>query len=203
MRSRIARLSLTALATLLALVGFSCRIEDIVDESAPVELTAHITDQLSRLDLADTSDCGTVFRFIIRNIVKRTSFPGGVPVDTRFLDVLLRSYRVTYVRTDGGRLVPRPFVNSFSGLVPAGGESSELPSVQLFSPGVTREAPFAALLPEAGGRDPETGLQLVRMDVMIEFFGETLAGDAVSTSMRFPLTVCISCGGCLPEEGLD
>lgn len=195
MRSRIGRLTFTAFTMSLALASFSCD-EDFTQRSAPVELIAHVTDQLSRLDLNDT-DCGLVVKFVIRNIVKRATS------DPRFLDVLLRSYRVTYVRTDGGTLAPRPFVSSLSGLVPADGESSELPIIEIFSPGATREAPFAALLPEAGGRDPETGLQFVRMDVIMEFFGETLAGDAVSASIRFPLTVCISCGGCLPEEGIQ
>lgn len=202
MRSGIGRLSFTALTMFLALASFSCD-EDFVRRSAPVELTAHVTEQLSRLDLNDTSDCDLVVKFVIRNIVKRTTLPGGVSVDTRFLDVILRSYRVSYIRTDGGTLAPRPFVNSITALIPADGESSELPIIQLFSPGATREAPFAALLPEAGGRDPETGARFVRMDVILEFFGETLAGDAVSASVRFPLTVCIDCGGCLPEEGID
>jgi hypothetical protein len=34
------------------------------------------------------------------------------------------------------------------------------------------------------------------MDVLVELFGETLAGERVSGSTRFPLDFCYNCGGC-------
>jgi hypothetical protein len=34
------------------------------------------------------------------------------------------------------------------------------------------------------------------MDVIVEIFGQTLAGENVSGSTRFPLDFCFHCGGC-------
>ena len=55
---------------------------------------------------------------------------------------------------------------------------------------------FAALLPVNGGRDPQTGKAFVSMDVIITLFGQTLAGERVSGSTKFPLTFCFDCNGC-------
>jgi hypothetical protein len=57
-------------------------------------------------------------------------------------------------------------------------------------------APFAALLPQNGGRDPVTGRPFVKLDVIVEIFGETLGGDRVYDATRFPLDFCYDCGGC-------
>jgi hypothetical protein len=59
-----------------------------------------------------------------------------------------------------------------------------------------RRAPFVALQPQNGGRDPETGRTVVQVDVTVEVFGETLAGDNVYDATTFPLESCFACGGC-------
>ena len=58
------------------------------------------------------------------------------------------------------------------------------------------QAPFAALLPQNGGIDPETGKPIITMDVILTFFGQTLAGERVSGNTRLTLDFCFSCGGC-------
>jgi hypothetical protein len=58
------------------------------------------------------------------------------------------------------------------------------------------QAPFAALRPQNGNRDPETGRPVVKLEVVLEVFGDTLAGDNVSDSTAFPLEFCYACGGC-------
>ena len=112
-------------------------------------------------------------------------------------DVRLTAYRVSYQRRDGGTLVPAPLQRTLSQIVPIGGAPQDLGTLLLFDIGAFNQAPFAALLPSGGGRDPETGRNQVTMDVIVEFFGETLAGDRVSGSTRFTLDFCYSCGGCL------
>ena len=57
-------------------------------------------------------------------------------------------------------------------------------------------APFAALQPQNGGKDPETGFGFVKMDIILTVFGETLAGERVQGSARFPVNFCFNCGGC-------
>jgi hypothetical protein len=36
----------------------------------------------------------------------------------------------------------------------------------------------------------------VKLEVILEVFGETLAGDNVFDSTAFPLEFCFDCGGC-------
>jgi hypothetical protein len=110
-----------------------------------------------------------------------------MPMDNTFKDVLLRSYRVTYARTDGGREVPQPFARSISGRLSTGGAAS-LSEFQAFQPGALQRAPFVNLLPRNGGRDHETGKPFVEMEVVIEVVGETLSGERVSGTARSPLT---------------
>lgn len=189
----------SSIALLAGVTFFSCD-EDINQQIAPVLLVANITEVLSQWDIAD-ADCGNIALYELRAQVKDTTLPGGGLVDTRFLDVLIRTRRTTYVRTDGGTVAPRTFIENLDILVPATGAAANLPTTSAFSPAALSEAPFVALRPEAGGRDPETGQRFVRLEVIVEFFGETLSGQRVATSVRFPLTICMNCGGCLPDGG--
>jgi hypothetical protein len=99
------------------------------------------------------------------------------------------------VRVDGGHLVPAPFVRSTSLVIAAGG-SAEGTTFLVFDPNALNQAPFAALLPQNGGVDPETGRPIITMDVITTFFGQTLAGERVSGNTRETLDFCFSCGGC-------
>jgi hypothetical protein len=59
-----------------------------------------------------------------------------------------------------------------------------------------RQAPFAALQPVNGGRDPETGKAFVKLEIILTIFGQTLAGERVSGTTRIPLDFCFACNGC-------
>jgi len=109
--------------------------------------------------------------------------------------VKIDRYQVSYVRVDGGHLVPAPFVRSTS-LVIAPGGTAEGTTFIVFDPNALNQAPFAALLPQNGGVDPETGRPIITMDVITTFFGQTLAGERVSGNTRMTLDFCFSCGGC-------
>jgi hypothetical protein len=110
--------------------------------------------------------------------------------------VKIDRYRISYVRADGGHLVPAPFVRSISTVIDVGG-SSDATTFQVFDPNALNQAPFAALLPQNGARDPETGRAIITMDVILEVFGTTLAGERVSGNTRMTLDFCFSCGGCV------
>jgi hypothetical protein len=182
-------------AALAAVVLAAC--SDINRQNGPIQLLVTITQNISTIDLENGAfgcdvSLGTAN---LRSLLLQD--PGSnVPIDDRFNDVQLRSYRVTYVRTDGGHAVPQPFVQTISGTLATGAASSTLNNFQAFPPGAFDQAPFAALLPQNGGKDPETGRPFVQMDVILEVFGETLAGERVSGSARMPLTFCFKCGGC-------
>lgn len=185
-----------ALVVALAVLPFSCTNE-FTRSASPVELIATNTQELQIIDLAGDPPGQTECQQNIGEINLRALLKAPVgDVDQRFNDVRVTRYRVSYVRTDGGTLVPAPFVRSVDIIVPATGAAAELATFQVFQSDAVFQQPFAALLPQNGGRDPETGRTVVRMDVVMDFFGETLAGSNVTARTRFPLDFCFNCGGC-------
>jgi len=192
MKLDIRKLISTAVVVAMTVTSFSCSNE-FTKSATPVELVVTNTQEINRIDLSPTAaGCDTNLATVnIKAILKAPS-----NVDQRFNDVRLTRYRVSYVRTDGGTLVPAPFVRTIDILVTPGGSGSTLGGFLAFQTEAFNQAPFAALFPGNGGRDPETGRTAVRMDVVLELFGETLAGSNVSGRTRMPLDFCFNCGGC-------
>lgn len=195
MRSSKTTLHVAVLALAAALLA-GCSNE-LNDDAAPVELVATNTQNLQILELNPTvasadPDCGeTIGTVNLQVIAKRTDRPPTGPAS----QVRVTRYRVSYQRTDGGRLVPASFVRSMDTVIGVG-DNSEVSEFLVIEPDAIIQAPFAALLPTNGGRDPDTGRPIVQMDVIMEFFGETLGGDNVYDVTRFPLDFCYNCGGC-------
>ena len=186
MRTRLT-LAVVALASMAAL---SCNSE-LTDSAAPVELVVTNTQNLSRLDLdplANDADCNENIGTINMQVIPKGGASGT------FLQVRVQRYRVSYRRTDGGTVVPSSFVRSIDTLIGVG--SSATSNFTVLESDALTQAPFAALQPQNGGRDAETGRPLVQLDVILEVFGETLAGDNVFDSTVFPLEFCFGCGGC-------
>ncbi|MFA6956150.1 MAG: hypothetical protein WC538_09785 [Thermoanaerobaculia bacterium] len=171
-----------------ALLGLASCGSDINESGAPVELVASFAQQVLVYDWAPETGCTVGVGTLSVASVTKTTNP-----DTRFLAVKLSTIRITYKRTDGGTVVPPTYVQAMSGTIEPG-SSGDLSGMLLFDPNVLRQAPFAALLPENGGRDPETGKGAITIETKIEVFGETLAGDKVTTSTRFPISFCYGCG---------
>ncbi len=183
----------TTLMVALAVTSFSCSNE-FTRSASPVELVVTNTQTIQRIDIDPlAAGCAVnVGTIDIRAILKAPD----INVDQRFNDVRITRYRVSYVRTDGGTLVPAPFVRTIDLLVTANGSAAALGQFIVLQADAVNQAPFAALLPGNGGRDPETGRTRIRMDVIVELFGETLAGSNVAGRTRFPLDFCFDCGGC-------
>jgi len=183
------RFSVAVLALAVMFMGCS---GELTNNAAPVELIVTNTQNIQIIDFSenDDPDCeddiGTINMQVI---AKRTGLTGTMG------SVRVTRYRVSYQRTDGGTLVPAPFVRPLDTLIGVG-ESSGFSRFLVLEPDAIFQAPFAALLPQNGGRDPQTGRPIVKMDVIVEIFGETLGGDNVYDSTRFPLDFCFDCGGC-------
>ena len=186
-----------ALMALAALAAVSCSNE-FARSSSPVQLIVTNTQNLQRIDLAGNGTSGNAKcdQDIGTILISARLKDAGVNVDQRFNDVRITRYRVSYRRIDGGTLVPAPFVRPIDILVTANGGATNLSKFQVFSSDAILQAPFASLFPNNGGRDPETGRRVITVEVVLEVFGQTLAGTNVSGSTSFPLDFCIACGGC-------
>jgi hypothetical protein len=190
---RIRTILNVAVLVLVAAV-FGCSGE-LTDNAAPVELVATNTQNLQILDLNPTTasadpDCSETIGTINLQV-----FPKRSDVSGNAAQVRVTRYRVSYQRTDGGRLVPASFVRSMDTLIGVG-NNAEVEEFLVLEPDAIVQAPFVSLLPQNGGRDPDTGRPIVKMDVIMEFFGETLGGSNVYDATRFPLDFCYGCGGC-------
>ena len=161
--------------------------------TAPVELVATATEKATTIDVLAPPDPTQIAEILVRAFQKQQS--STIPSDPRFLDVLLSAYRVSYIRTDGGKTVPSSYTVNTDQLIALDGAAVPLNIFIALQPGAINNAPFAALLPTNGGIDPETNRRNVNMDVRVELFGQTLSGQNVYTSTRFPITVCSGCAG--------
>ena len=191
------KLASIATVALLGAAMLSCK--EINRQSAPVQLVLTTTQILQQIDLKPgaancNQDIGTVK--ITNVLIQNTNHPANLPTNVTLDDVNITQYRISYVRTDGGTSIPTPFTRSISLSVPLGSTGANLGTFLAFQPDALSQAPFAALLPQNGGRDPQTGRPVVQMDIILEVFGQTMAGERVSGSTRVPLDFCYDCAGC-------
>lgn len=195
MKSKTKAILNLLLVAAVATFGFSCSSNEITQSASPVELIVSNTQILNVIDLegdppGDTElDCTKD----VATISLQTRLKNPVEGQNQtFNDVKVTRYRVSYVRTDGGTLVPPPFVRSVDILLTPQSQSGG--EFQLFQTDVFTQAPFAGFL--LNGRDVETNRPFMRMDVIMDFFGETLAGSNVEGRTRMTLEFCANCGGC-------
>jgi hypothetical protein len=193
---RMKQIALIAAIALPSVAILSCN--SVAKESAPVELVVSGTQNLNQVDLKPgAAGCNTSLGTVLISVrLLQNQNDAGHPVNNNFNDVKLDRYQVTYLRTDNGKLVPPSFVRSTSQVITAGGAAQSLSDFLAFETNAFNLAPFAALQPQNGGRDPETGLTFVKMDIILTVYGETLAGERVQGSARFPVNFCYNCGGC-------
>lgn len=193
---RMKHIALIAAMALSSVAILSCN--SVARESGPVMLVVSGTQNLNQIDLRfGAAGCNTSLGTVQLSVrLLQNQSDATHPVRNNLNDVKLDRYQVTYLRTDGGKLVPPSFVRSTSQVLLAGGAPQSLSDFLAFETNAFNLAPFAALLPQNGGRDPETGLGFVKMDIILTIFGETLAGERVQGSARFPVNFCFNCGGC-------
>jgi hypothetical protein len=186
--------AIPAVAALVALAGTSCNTSDLERNTSPVLLIVTNTTLINTIDVLGGTGCGTNTGTInLQTVVKNPNTLTDVTINPTFNDVRVTRYRVSYQRTDGGTLVPASYVNSIDILLTPGGSGTG--TFVVFRTDAFSQAPLAALV-SGSGRDPETNRPFVNLDVIVDVFGQTLAGENVSGSTRFPLNFCANCGGC-------
>ncbi|HEV7920597.1 MAG TPA: hypothetical protein VGR02_07390 [Thermoanaerobaculia bacterium] len=183
----------TLIAAAVAVAGITGCSNDLNRNASPVELVATNSQNLNVIDLNGGTRCTeTIATVSLQAFLKN---PTQIS-DQTFNQVRINRYQVSYVRTDGGKIVPATFVRSIDNLLTPGGSPAALSGFQAFEVDAINHAPFQALFPNNGGRDPETGRPVVSLDAILTIFGETLAGERVSATTRVPLDFCFQCGGC-------
>jgi hypothetical protein len=187
MMRRLNRLILCS-AAILVIAGCS---SDLTKSASPVALIASNTQTISRVDLIGGANCDKSLGVIHLQATEKN--PGENA--STFNQVRITGYHVSYVRTDGGKLVPAPFDRAMDSLISTGSTSDVSGFIALL-PEALFQAPFAALFPQNGGKDPDTGLSTIRMNIVVDIFGQTLAGEKVSASTVMPVDFCYNCGGC-------
>lgn len=189
------RTTITGVAAAAALLISGCS-GDLNRRNGPVTLVVTTNQTIHRVDVAPSAaGCNVQLGTISVQVLQLQNDTTNLPVNNTFNDVQVTGYRVSYQRRDGGTLVPTPITRAASGLIPVG-TSGDLGTFTIIDPAALNQAPFAALTPSGGGRDPETGRTTVTMDVIVEVFGTTLAGERVSGSTRFTIDFCYACQGC-------
>ncbi|MDQ3280403.1 MAG: hypothetical protein M3Q69_03220 [Acidobacteriota bacterium] len=180
-----------AVVALAALTIAGCSSE-LTDNAAPVELVVTYSQTISTLDIGPTTDddCDKPLGTIHLQVIPKGGSTGG-----ELTSVRVTRYSVSYRRTDGGTIVPPPYVRAIDTLVGVGENVGS--DFRIFEIGAFSQAPFAALQPQNGGRDPETGRSYVKLEVRLQVYGQTLAGDNVSDVTTIPMEICYLCpGGC-------
>jgi hypothetical protein len=193
---KLKRIALNAVIVLLSAAMLSCN--SVARESSPVLLVVSGTQNLNQVDIqAGAAGCTTSLGTVTMSVklLQNQSDPLR-PTNNNLNDVQLDRYQVTYLRTDGGKLIPPTFVRSTAQVLTAGSTGTTLSNFVAFETNALNLAPFVALLPQNGGKDPDTGLSFVKMDIVLTVFGQTLAGERVSGEARFPVNFCFNCGGC-------
>lgn len=179
-------LNRTAVLFSAAAVALTVGCSEANRSEAPVQLIGTTDQEVLLIDILNPPDeaLGTILLQVVQT---------GGSTDDRFNDVRLINYRVQYERTDGGTQVPASFVRTTSGVIPAGGSAAAVNGILVLTSEALTQAPFVALLPQNGGRDPQTGQSVIKMNAVIDIFGETMAGKNVSTRVRIPLWFCAGC----------
>lgn len=184
------KLFAAAVIAIAAIAVAGCGSE-LTDNTGPIELVVTNTQTLRILDVGPTTDPDCAKN--IGTINMQAIFKRPHTTTSPLTQVRVTRYRVSYRRSDGGTLVPGSFVRSVDTLVGVGGTPVGSAFTVLEADAFTR-APFVALLPQNGGRDPETGRLIVKMEVVVEVFGETIGGENVYDATTFPLDFCYGCG---------
>jgi len=196
MRGFSRRNVLTGAMLLAMMATLSCN--EINRSSAPVKLVVTSSQTILNIDLQPgAAGCtGTLGTILMQVVLLQNQNSPTQPTSNQFNVVKVTRYHVSYRRTDGGTLVPAPYDVSVSETLTPGGTATSLTDFIVFQVDAINMAPFAALLPINGGRDPETGRPVIKMDVIVDIFGETLAGEKVSGETAFQESFCFACGGC-------
>ena len=179
LKKQAVKQKLLAILLMLAMPVLFTGCEDPVDttDSGGILLVTEINGAFPFRVSVNTTD-----RLIVDNITVNSIVSDPLGVTSSLMDVTLETMQVSFTRADGGSRVPPPLVRNLLARVPVGGVSTLSLTVMTFEQ--LRSEPASDLLFENGGFDSETGRTNIKMNMVIQFFGETLSGKEVVSEPR-------------------
>jgi len=176
-------------AALLLVVGLAgCKTENgLGGGSAPVALSlVSITPSSSPFGDVWDSSVGS-YRPDTVDVVFQNDLLNQDMGATYMADVVLKTFRVSFVRTDGGTQVPAGYQEAINVIVPANG-IGVIENLTIVRATQKQQPPLYYLTPFSYGYEPDTGFNNISCNVNLEFWGETIAGDKVYASGAIGIT---------------
>jgi hypothetical protein len=182
------RLYQLGLIAILGLFVVSCGGgSNLTDTEAPVVLTIEVAEYVPDVDICQSAGVDLTIDSMSVNSTPKS--PGTVLGSSA--DVLINRWVITPVRDDGGTMASPQWTYDLTVLVAAGG-SADLSDFRIYPAEFYDLEPLVNLRPENGGVDPETGRRNIRQKLMLQLFGETIAGKRVST-VPIPIAFNFTC----------
>lgn len=179
----------------LLLAGFACGTKNKIGETvAPVYLVVsaiqplHTTPVLSlRKHFGDVNFNGEPLdEVVLVELANEFKDPMAV-TPSSYQDIIVSSYRVSFVRTDGGIDAPDAFEESINYRVPSG-ETISIDKLVILKAHQKLQPPLEYLQPWSLGFEPSTNYISIACEALIEFSGETVTGEKVFASGSFMIT---------------
>ncbi len=168
-------------ACILSLLVLPACNDAIDDTASPVWLTVSSIEPASSPfgDVYD-SELGSFMPDTVRvSLAVNYGNQYTPPTGTAYTTVQLTGYRVTFSRSDDGMDVPAGFQESLTASVEAGG-TLVIDGLTIVRAGQKLQPPLYYLTPFSYGFEPGTGYTTIACNCTIDFYGHTLAGQAVS-----------------------
>lgn len=178
---------MTTCLLLAAALAACTASESIRDTTAPVQLVAANVSQTSDPfgDVMSSSGIIPPDTVDVEFIARLKD--GTDTSEPSFQDIVLQRYEVTFRRIDGGTAVPSGFQRGMNALVqitPNGQSTLNTTTVDLvLVPATVKSQPPVSHLIDPGF-EPDTGFVNIQVMAEVRFFGETVAGDPVSTTIE-------------------
>jgi len=179
----------------LLLGGLACGTKNKIGETvAPVYLVVsaiqplHTTPVLSlRKHFGDVNFNGEPLdEVVLVELANEFKNPMAV-TPSSYQDIIVSSYRVSFVRTDGGIDAPDAFEESINYRVPSG-ETISIDKLVILKAHQKLQPPLEYLQPWSLGFEPSTNYISIACEALIEFSGETVTGEKVFASGSFMIT---------------
>ncbi len=165
------------LAAVLALG--SCGGNSTLDDTeAAVFITVEIEEYNPDIDICSFLAAGADISIETMNVISNPKAPGAGLGAAQ--DVRLTRWVITPERNDGGITASPQAIFDQGIIVTAGGETN-LENWRIYPVEFLDEVPLGNLLPQNGGYDPETGNNNIRQRLVLQLFGETMAGKQVAS----------------------